>query len=322
MTVHPFRGVLAPVLTPFKADLSPDYDRFSAFCRWLLAQGADGLAVFGTTSEANSQSADERMKMLDGLIETGVAAAKLMPGTGACSIDEAVRLNKHAVGYGCGGVLMLPPFYYKGVTDDGIFGFFSEVIQGVGDSALKVYLYHIPPQTGTPFSLDLIGRLIKEYPDTVVGLKDSGGDWANTKSILDAFPGFGTFAGSEVFLLDTLRGGGVGCITATGNVNPTGIRKVYENWETPEADALQAAITKTRKIIQSRTLIPALKTIVSHYHDDPAWATVRPPLVPLMAEEQKGLIADLDADEASTSLRRRWKTQLINCDGFPAEVTP
>ncbi|MEE2688540.1 MAG: dihydrodipicolinate synthase family protein [Pseudomonadota bacterium] len=297
MTNHPFHGVLAPVLTPFKADLSPDLDRFAAFCRWLLAQGADGLAVFGTTSEANSQSADERMSMLDALLEMGVPGMKLMPGTGACSIDEAVRLNKHAVAHGCGGVLMLPPFYYKGITDEGLFSFFSEVIQRVGDSGLKIYLYHIPPQTGTPFSLDLIGKLITEYPDTIVGLKDSGGDWSNTKAILDAFPGFGTFAGSEVFLLDTLRGGGVGCITATGNVNPTGIRKVYENWETQEADALQAAITKTRQIIQSRTLIPALKTIISHYHADTAWATVRPPLVSLTVEEQKALIADLDADE-------------------------
>ena len=128
-------------------------------------------------------------------------------------------------------------------------------------------------------------------------MKDSGGDWSNTKAILDAFPGFGTFAGSEVFLLDTLRGGGVGCITATGNVNPTGIRKVFENWETPEADALQAAITKTRKTIQARTLVPALKAIISHYHSDPEWGRLMPPMVPLSAEEIRGLIADLDADE-------------------------
>lgn len=300
MTDQPFRGVLAPVLTPFTADLSPDVARFTAFCRWMLAQGADGLAVFGTTSEANSISADERMGLLDALIESGVPGAKLMPGTGACSIDEAVRLNKQAVAHGCGGVLMLPPFYYKGMNDDGLFAFFSEVVQRVGDSGLKIYLYHIPPQTATPLSLDLIGRLIKEYPDTVVGLKDSGGDWSNTDAILKAFPGFGTFAGSEVFLLDTLRGGGAGCITATGNVNPGGIRKVFENWETPEADALQAAITKTRKIIQARPMVPALKAIVAHYHNDPAWATVRPPMVPLDAETTKGLIADLDADEGFT----------------------
>ena len=292
-----FRGVLAPVLTPFTADLSPDVTRFTAFCRWLLAQGADGLAVFGTTSEANSQSADQRMSLLDALIETGVPSEKLMPGTGACSIDEAVRLNKHAVGHGCGGVLMLPPFYYKGVSDDGLFAFFSEIVQQVGSDALKIYLYHIPPQTGTPFSLDLIGRLIKEYPDTIVGLKDSGGDWSNTKAILENYPGFGTFAGSEVFLLDTLRGGGVGCITATGNVNPVGIRKVYENWETPEADALQAAITKTRKIIQSRTLVPALKAIISHYHNDPNWGRLLPPMNSLTTDEINGLIADLEADE-------------------------
>jgi len=297
MNNQPFRGVLAPVLTPFTADLTPDVSRFTSFCHWLLAQGADGLALFGTTSEANSQSSDQRMALLDSLIDSGVPGAKLMPGTGACSIDEAVRLNKHAVGHGCGGVLMLPPFFYKGVSDDGLFAFFSEIVQRVGNDALNIYLYHIPPQTGTPFSLDLIERLIKEYPSTIVGLKDSGGDWANTKAVLDEFPGFGTFAGSEVFLLDTLRGGGVCCITATGNVNPTGIRKVYENWETPEADALQAAITKTRNTIQSHTLVPALKAIISHYHNDAKWGRLMPPMVALSAEEQNRLIADLDADE-------------------------
>ena len=133
-----FRGVLAPVLTPFTADLRPDVGRFTTFCRWLLAQGADGLAVFGTTSEANSQSADQRMSLLDSLIETGVPGERLMPGTGACSIEEAVRLNRHAVGHGCGGVLMLPPFYYKGVSDDGLFAFFSEIVQQVGSDALKI----------------------------------------------------------------------------------------------------------------------------------------------------------------------------------------
>ena len=297
MTEQPFLGVLAPVLTPYHADLSPDVDRFANFCRWLLSQHVDGLAVFGTTSEANSQTPKERMSLLDALIDSGIPSSKLMPGTGACSIDEAVRLNKHAVEHGCGGVLMLPPFYYKGVTDDGLFAFFSEVIQGVSQSDLKIYLYHIPPQTGTPFSLDLIDRLIKEYPDTVVGIKDSGGDWTNTKSILDAFPGFGTFAGSEIFLLDTLKNGGAGCITATGNVNPLGIRKVYENWQSGDAEILQTAITRTRHIIQSRTLIPALKTIISHYHNDPSWKIVRPPLVPLNAKEQRDLISELSEDD-------------------------
>ncbi len=293
MAAQPFAGVLVPVLTPFTATGEPDAGRFIAFCRWLLDQGADGLAIFGTTSEANSMSAGERMALLDRLVAAGVPTAKLMPGTGACSITEAVTLINHAVGHGCGGVLMLPPFYYKGMTDGGVYDFIAGVIDRVGSPALRMYLYHIPPQTMIPFTLELVGRLIKAYPDTVVGLKDSSGDWSNTAALLKAYPGFGIFPGSEVFLLDGLRHGGVGCITASGNVNVPGIRKVYENWQTPQADALQAEITLARKTIQAYPMVPALKRIVAHFHADPDWATVRPPMERLSDAQSAPLLADL-----------------------------
>src|SRR6266404_2278358 len=293
MASQPFAGVLVPVLTPFTPAGEPDAGRFVAFCRWLLDQGADGLAIFGTTSEANSMAAGERMELLDRLVAAGVPAGKLMPGTGACSVTEAAALTRHAVGHGCGGVLMLPPFYYKGMDDDGLFAFFAGVIDRVGSAALRMFLYHIPPQTVLGLSLDLVGRLIRAYPDTVVGLKDSSGDWNNTAALIERFPGFAVFPGSEVFLLDGLRKGGVGCITATGNVNVTGIRKVYENWQTPQADALQAEITNLRKTIQAYPMVPALKRIVAHFHHDPAWAAVRPPLSPLDQTQSSALIADL-----------------------------
>jgi 4-hydroxy-tetrahydrodipicolinate synthase len=293
MSSQPFHGVLVPVLTPFTANGEPDPGRFIAFCRWLLDQGAGGLSVFGTTSEANSMSGAERMALLDALIEAGIPPEKLMPGTGACSISEAVSLIRHAVGHGCGGVLMLPPFYYKGVSDDGIFAFVSRVIDKVASPALRVYLYHIPPVAQVGYSLDLVGRLIAAYPENVVGLKDSSGDWSNTAALLDRFPGFAVFPGSEVFLLDALRKGGAGCITASGNVNVPGIRKVYENWRGPQADALQAEITTLRKALQAYPMVPALKRIVAHFHDDPDWAAVRPPLVPLGQAQSSSLIADL-----------------------------
>ena len=227
MVSQPFAGVLVPVLTPFTPRGEPDAGRFIAFCRWLLDQGAGGLAIFGTTSEANSMSPAERMALLDRLIEAGVPAQKLMPGTGACAMTDAVSLVRHAVDHGCGGVLMLPPFYYKGVSDDGIFAFISGVIDKVGSSALKLFLYHIPPMAVVGFSLDLVGRLIRAYPETVVGLKDSSGDWSNTAALLDRFPGFAVFPGSEVFLLDGLRKGGAGCITASGNVNVPEIGRAH-----------------------------------------------------------------------------------------------
>jgi len=293
MPSQPFHGVLVPVLTPFTPSGDPDLGRFVAFCRWLLEQGAGGLSVFGTTSEANSMSSPERMALLDGLIEAGIPPGKLMPGTGACSITEAATLVRHAVGRGCSGVLLLPPFYYKGVSDDGIFAFVSGVIDKVASSALRIYLYHIPPVAQVGYSLDLVGRLIKAYPETVVGLKDSSGDWDNTAALLERFPGFAVFPGSEVFLLDALRKGGAGCITASGNVNVPGIRKVYENWRGPQSDALQAEISALRKTLQAYPMIPALKRIVAHFHKDPDWATVRPPLVALEQAQSTALIADL-----------------------------
>jgi 4-hydroxy-tetrahydrodipicolinate synthase len=293
MTSQPFNGVLVPVLTPFTPGGEPDSGRFVAFCRWLLDRGAGGLSIFGTTSEANSMAAAERMALLDRLIEAGIPAQKLMPGTGACSMTEAAGLVRHAVGHGCGGVLMLPPFYYKGVSDDGIFAFISAVIDKVASSALRIYLYHIPPVAQVGYSLDLVGRFIAAYPRTVVGLKDSSGDWSNTAALLDRFPGFAVFPGSEVFLLDALRKGGAGCITASGNVNVPGIRKLYDNWRAPQADTLQAEVTTLRKALQAYPMVPALKRVVAHFHNDPDWAGVRPPLVPLDQAQSSALIADL-----------------------------
>jgi 4-hydroxy-tetrahydrodipicolinate synthase len=293
MTAQPFHGVLVPVLTPFAANGEPDAGRFVAFCRWLLAQGAGGLAIFGTTSEANSMAPGERMALLDRLVEAGIPAGKLMPGTGACAVTDAVALARHAVGHGCGGVLMLPPFYYKPVGDDGIFAFVSGVIDKVGSPTLRVYLYHIPPVAVVGYSLDLVGRFIKAYPQTVVGLKDSSGDWSNTAALLARYPDFAVFPGSEVFLLDALRKGGAGCITATGNINVSGIAKLYANWRGPQADALQAEVTTVRKAMQAYPMVPALKRVVAHFHGDPGWAAVRPPLVPLDEAQSAALIGDL-----------------------------
>jgi 4-hydroxy-tetrahydrodipicolinate synthase len=220
-----------------------------------------------------------------------------MPGTGCCALTDSVKLTAHAVGLGCAGVLMLPPFYYKGVSDDGLFRNFSEIIERVGDARLRVYLYHIPPVAQVAISLPLIERLLKRYPQTVAGLKDSSGDWNNTKAVLDAFAstGFDVFAGSEVFLLANMQNGGVGCISATANVNPAAIHQVFENWRSPQAGRMQEEITATRAVVQKYPMIPALKAIVARAFDDPEWVTVRPPLMELTASQRESLAADLDA---------------------------
>ena len=292
-----FSGVLAPAITPFEADLSVSRARFVRHCRWLLDHGCSGLAVFGTNSEANLLTVEERMSLLEALVEGGVSSAVLMPGTGCCSLMDSVRLTAHAVRLGCGGVLMLPPFYYKGVSVEGLYRNFSEIIERVADSRLRLYLYHIPPVAQVPIPLELIERLLHRYPGTVAGVKDSSGDWNNTKAMLDRFAtsGFEVFAGSEVFLLANMRHGGVGCISATANVNPARIRCLFDNWRDDKADAVQEELSATRAVVQKHPMIAALKAIVSHYSGDAQWAAVRPPLVELSAEDRRTLAQSLNA---------------------------
>src|SRR5881394_3255415 len=186
MEANRIRGVLAPVVTPFKADLSPDRERFIAHCKWLLSQNC-GLAVFGTNSEANSMSAEERMMLLDALVAAGIDRSRMMPGTGCCSVTETVELTAHAVKHGCAGVLMLPPLYYKNVSEEGLYRYFSEVVQRVGDTRLQIYLYHIPPVAIVGITPKMVERLLTAYPAAIAGMKDSSGDWNNTKTFLDAF---------------------------------------------------------------------------------------------------------------------------------------
>jgi 4-hydroxy-tetrahydrodipicolinate synthase len=293
--VKRIEGVLSPVITPFKKDYAPDEERYVRHCRWLLKSGCAGLAIFGTNSEANSMSVAEKRRLLEALVKGGVSAATLMPGTGHCALSDSIELTRAAVELGCAGVLMLPPFYYKGVSDEGLYRNFAEVIERVGDERLQLYLYHIPPVSQVAITLGLIERLLSKYPGIVAGVKDSSGDWSNTKAMLDAFAkeGFDVFAGSEVFLLDNMRHGGKGCITATGNVNPGAIDRLYKNWRSPDADKLQAGISATRKIVQKQPMIPALKAIVAHYGNDAGWKTCRPPLVELTANQEEELIRDL-----------------------------
>lgn len=290
------RGILSPVLTPFDAQGRPDPDRFIRHCRWLLAQEV-GLAVFGTNSEANSLSLGEKRDLLDRLLAAGIAPERLMPGTGACALPDAIELTRHAVGAGCAGVLMLPPFYYKGVSDEGLFRAYAQVIESVADERLRIYLYHIPPVSGVPITLGLIERLLKAYPGIVAGTKDSSGDWAHTSATLAQFQphGFDVFAGSENFLLATMRGGGAGCITATGNVNPSAIVKLYQTWQQADADEQQKKLDEQRAAFARFPMIPAMKSAIALKTGRPDWIHVRPPLVELNDTQRAALAQALDA---------------------------
>jgi 4-hydroxy-tetrahydrodipicolinate synthase len=289
-------GLLAPVVTPFTARLQPDADRLRRHCDWLLSQGA-GLAVFGTNSEANSLSVDERIDLLDHLVAHGIPPQRMMPGTGCCAITDSIRLTARAVHHGVAGCLMLPPFYYKGVTDEGLYRNFATIIDAVGDSRLRIYLYHIPPVSQVGISFQLIERLLKAYPGVIAGIKDSSGDWNTTKELIARFAGsgFDVFAGSESFLLANLRAGGAGCISATANVNPAAIHSLVQRWQTPQADALQASLDAIRAIFQKRPMIAALKHAIAHWGNDESWSRVRPPLVELTEEQAAALVGDLAA---------------------------
>ena len=249
-------------------------------------------------------SAEERSTLLDALVAAGIDPSRIIPSTGCCSITETVELTGHAVKHGCAGVLMLPPFYYKDVSEEGLYRYFSEVVQRVGDTRLKIYLYHIPPVAIVGITPKLVERLLKAYPNAITGMKDSSGDWNNTKTFLDAFArdGFDVFVGSESFLLANMRNGGVGTISATANVNPAAIHKLYTQWNTADdadhPDQQQAKLNVVREVFSSRkfpSMIAALKQAIAIYANDPEWTRMRPPLVELTTEQAKLLTADLKA---------------------------
>jgi 4-hydroxy-tetrahydrodipicolinate synthase len=283
-------------------DLNPDRQAFATHCHRLLAAGCHGLSVFGTTGEANSLSLDERLKALEALVEGGVPAEKLLPGTGSCALTDTVRLSRAALEAGAPGVLVLPPFYYKGVGDDGLFRFFAEVVERLGDDRLRLYLYHIPQMTGIDLGLPLISRLVEAYPGVVVGTKDSSGDRDRIMILCRELPDFSVLAGTETLLLETLRSGGEGCISATVNVTSRLARRVHDAHaagKAHEAEALQERLTHLRASIEAYPVIPALKQLMSRLTDDKKWLNIRPPLSALDEKSAENLVSSVPLDELS-----------------------
>lgn len=292
MTDALFSGVNAAVLTPMNADLSVDPERMAAHCRWLLANGCNGLAVLGTTGEANSLGIDERLAVMEGLVARGIPAAKMLPGTGTTALTDTVKLTRRAAELGCRGALLLPPFYYKNPSDDGLFAYFSEVIQRTGGD-IKIYLYHFPQQAVVGFGLALIGRLLAAFPGVVKGIKDSSGDFANSRAYAEHYAkdGFEVYAGDDSLLLAMLGVGGAGCITAAANVNCAIGARVYATRD----EGAQRILTATRKAVTSVPLIPGLKALVARNTGDARWTNIRPPHLKLGAAQEATLFAAFDA---------------------------
>jgi 4-hydroxy-tetrahydrodipicolinate synthase len=294
------KGVLAAALTPMDVDLKPDLRAFAAHCHRLLAAGCHGLAVFGTTGEGTSLSVDERLAALEALVDNGVSGEALLPGTGSCALTDTVHMSRAALEAGAAGVLMLPPFYYKDTGDDGLFSFFAEVVERVGDDRLRLYLYHIPQMTGIDLGLPLISRLIEAYPDAIVGTKDSSGDRERITTLCREFPGFSVLAGTETLLLDTLRSGGDGCISATVNVTSRLARRVHDAHaaeKDDEAEALQKRLTALRASIEAYPVIPALKRLMAELTGNETWRNLRPPLSRLDEKRAEDLLSGLPLSE-------------------------
>ena len=289
------KGVYPAALTPQKDDRSIDFQRHASHIKHLIAEGCSGAALFGTTGEANSFSVKERMEALDSLISYDVNPDHLLVGTGCCAIPDAVTLTRHSCSLGVFDVLMLPPFYYKNPSDDGLFAYFDSVIQQIGDSRLRIVLYHFPKMSTVPISFSLIERLIANYPENVIGIKDSSGDWDHMYRMQQNFPEFQVFAGTERFLLPILRAGGAGCITASANVTAPLAVDLFLNHESPDADERQAHLTAARAGIEKFPMIPALKFLMSYKSGDVQWLNLRPPFVSMDEVSQRKLLDALQS---------------------------
>jgi 4-hydroxy-tetrahydrodipicolinate synthase len=296
-----FGGVNAAALTAMRDDLSVDLDRMAGHCRWLLANGCNGLAVLGTTGEANSLGIAERLALMEGLIERGIPAHALLPGTGTTAITDTVLLTRRADELGCRGALLLPPFYYKNPSDDGLFAYYSEVINRVGGD-IRIYLYHFPAQSAVPLGLDLVARLLRAFPHKVRGIKDSSGDFAHMKAYVEHFgpEGFEVYCGDDSALHALLQAGGAGSITAAANVGSAISALVYANWNRERGAEAQITLTAVRKAVTSVALIPGLKALVARHTGDAVWTSVRPPHLRLSAEAEARLFHVFDC------LRRLW----------------
>ena len=290
------KGLIAPILTPFDDKLAVDQEKFNALAHQLLSNGCAGLAPFGTTGEALSVGSAERRTALEGLVEAGIDPSVLIPGTGLCNLPDTVELCRHAVELGCVGVMTLPPFYYKGMSDQGLHDYFVCLIDTVNDERLKIYLYHIPQVSGVGLSIPLVHQLHSEFPEVIMGIKDSSGDWENTKALL-GIEGLIVYPGAELPVIEAIRLGAPGCISATANLNSARIAEVITlchvgEWEA--AEFKHESVCAIRKLFQEYAPIPAQKALLARQSGQASWGNLRPPLQPITTDRLDTLAGTLD----------------------------
>lgn len=298
----PISGVFCAAATPVLDDGSPDHAAFAAHCHALIEEGCDGVALLGTTGEANSFSIAQRQDLLEKVIAAGLDPQRLLPGTSQTNIPDSITLVKNAVDAGVKACVVLPPFYYKGVSDEGLFRFYAELIEGVGSNDLRVVLYHIPPIAQIGISLELTARLREAFPGVIVGVKDSSGKIESMEAFAKAFDNFSVLAGADPFMLPLLRAGGAGCITSSSNLIGTHLRAVFDNWfdaaQSARVDAAQARINAWRDLSNAYVQLPTIKAMLARRRNHAGWTRVRPPLVELNAAELDAVWARMSVLEA------------------------
>ena len=271
------KGVYAAVSTPVTSDFQPDLPRLISHCRWLLANGCDGLAPLGTTGEANSQSLSDRLNLIAGLADADIPMDRVIVGTGTTSIGDTVRISKAALDAGAARLLMLPPFYYHNASTEGLFSYFASVAERLGSDDPRILLYHIPQMSKVPIALSLARRLREAFPGVFVGVKDSGGDFEYTKSFIDEFDGFEAFSGSEPLAAANLEAGGWGCISATTNVSAPLVAERLRASNSDDMARLDEQIDRVRSIIADVNTVSATKAVLARLRHDPAWSRTIPP---------------------------------------------
>ena len=289
-------GVMTPILTPFNDDQTIAYDLYVEHAKWLLDEGIHYISPFGTTGEALSVTVEERIAAVEALIDGGIDPLVLMPGSGLCNLADTVKLTGHALERGCRAVMTLPPFFYTNASDDGLFTYFSRFVEAVDSPSLKVCMYHIPPMAGIGFTPALAQRLAAQFPEVFIAYKDSSGDFDNTRAVIQAAPSVAVFPGSEHFLKQGIENGAMGCISATCNVNPAGIRRVYDvavGAKTDDLEKINGDMVRFRKTIEKFGPIPAMKGMLAEKRRDARWRNVRPPILPASDSSTKKLLEEL-----------------------------
>lgn len=287
MTTDLLQGIYAAVMTPMQDDLSCDTNRLAAHCRSLLDEGCHGVSLFGTTGEGPALTTGERQAGLEAVLAAGIAPQRVLPGTGCAAIPDAVHLTRHAAGLGCKTVLVMPPFFFKDVSDNGVVAFYSALIEGVGDPDLRIVIYNFPAVTGVWVHQQAIERLIAAYPHAIAGVKDSSGDWPYVAAMLRQLPSLAVFSGWETWIPKLVAAGGAGNISGMANVIPGLLRQLYDN----RTNA--AALSRVGRLVEEVSkypIIPALKALAATLRDQPSWRNMRAPLVALPAESERSLV--------------------------------